>query len=80
MAKSESTGLTPTEIAALTARVPCSGNPEIDAIITQSLRFSVATEVLAAALAGDKSIEYGINLALRGADALLEAFRKPPIQ
>ncbi len=79
--RSEHTGLSAKEIAAITACVPCSGTPYIDAIITQGLRFRTATAAMVAIVTSNPNCpltakqvaEESICLA----DALIAAFRVP---
>lgn len=88
--KPTANGLTPKEIAAITACVPCSGTPYIDAIITQGLRFRTATSAMESLLRaytadnkantlfqpGEVLAEHVAQEAIAYADALLAAFRK----
>ena len=59
------------EIACLTAGVPASGDSILDGIITQGLRFKVATELLAS-----NRPMMTHKLAIRMTDDLIEEFRK----
>jgi hypothetical protein len=74
------TGLSAKEIAAITACVPCSGTPYIDAIITQGLRFRTATAAMESLIKvfGQEGHEKLIaELAVKQADMLIAAFREP---
>lgn len=82
MKEKEQTGLTPKEIAAITACVPCSGTPYIDAIITQGLRFRTATAAMESIIINEdakgKFRPDGVAAAsIAYADALIAAFRSP---
>lgn len=80
--RNENTGLSAKEIAAITACVPCSGTPYIDAIITQGLRFRTATAAMEALItSGAFNVhteqEALIGFAIDHADRLISAFRAP---
>jgi hypothetical protein len=76
MSETVKTALTPKEIACLTAGVPCSGSPDIDAIITQGLRFKAAVEILAGMYASEGYHSPSVENATAAADRLLKAFRE----
>lgn len=50
MEEQTKTGLTSIELAALTVRVPCSGNKLVDAMIRNALQYQTANDVMAALL------------------------------
>jgi hypothetical protein len=66
------------EIAALTARVPVSGSPTIDTIISTSLRYHTAVEFMAAIIrtGGHLSYDIAAREALAATDALLKRFQE----
>lgn len=70
------TGLTPYELACLTACVPVSGNPQIDELIAIRMKLNIATEMMAALIATDKvgSISYPVERSLEYANALIAEF------
>jgi hypothetical protein len=64
------------EIACVTAGVPATGDAELDAIITQGLRYKTAVELMKAAIQ-----KHGITSdyrvwAIQESDKLIEEFRK----
>ena len=66
------------EMAALTARVPCSGNSHIDGIITLSLRFQMSGEMMKSLIEVWPGMEKEkvARLAIQYTDALLNQFDK----
>lgn len=76
-----SASLSKYEIACLTAGVPVSGDPVLDGIIRQGLRFKTACEILSAfnrewpPLQGE-ALTDSIGASIQAADALIERFSK----
>lgn len=70
--------LTPYEIAAITAGVPATEDPILNAIITTSLQYKTATELLAAYLASGSRAEPErmVEEALRNMSILMSRFKK----
>lgn len=79
----KSPSLSKYEIACVTAGVPATGDPLLDQIITQGLRFKTAAEIVAAYVEYLGAKGHGENLdtiatrSVAMADALLAEFRKP---
>jgi hypothetical protein len=67
------------EMACLTACVPCSGDPQIDAIIRVSLRLKLATEFEKALITNYGSRGANPIEALRHADELMAQFDGKPV-
>jgi len=76
---SDGKNLTKYEIAAVTSGVPCTGDPALDAIITQGLRYKTSVELLKAFHSSGLNLgssEMYTFMAIELADNLLAEFRK----
>jgi hypothetical protein len=72
--------LTKIEMAALTARVPCTGDEQLDSIISVSLRVQIASEIMTSLVKIESDLEPKVvaERALEYADALLKLFKSKP--